>query len=205
MIDICPHCGDMPHRRQPCSGACNSHRLQESIAQLDAGKGTERQLLDPISTADTVMLPIGGYWILLDAEDVWRVMEHNWYPSTQPGYLQSTIDGKMVPFHRFVPGALPGVYVDHQNGLTWDNRKSNLRSATASQNARNTRPHRGSSSPYKGVHVVSRKSGPRYRAIIQIDGKPRHLGTFKSETAAARAYDQMAREHFGEFAWVNFP
>ncbi|MCG7628964.1 HNH endonuclease [Epibacterium sp. MM17-32] len=153
---------------------------------------------------DHVCLPIGGYWILLDPEDVDRVMEHNWYPSSKGDYLQSTQNGEMVLLHRFIAGACSDDYTDHRNGNRWDNRKKNLRIATATQNARNARPHSNAASPFKGVSVVQRKSGPRFRALIQIDGKQKHLGYFKSEIEAARAYDAAARQHFGEFAWVNF-
>mgnify|MGYP000386226735 CR=1 FL=1 len=153
---------------------------------------------------DHVVLPIGGFWVMLDLEDVDHVMEHNWYPSSKGDYLQSTQDGQMVLLHRFIIGAEPGEYVDHRNGNRWDNRKKNLRPATATENARNARPHQSAASPYKGVSVVQRQSGPRYRALIQIGGRQRHLGYFKSEIIAARAYDEAAREHFGEFAWVNF-
>lgn len=153
---------------------------------------------------DHVTIPIGGFWILLNIEDVWRVMEHNWYPSSKGDYLQSTQDGQMVLLHRFIIEAGPSDYVDHRNGNRWDCRRKNLRLATATENARNARAQTNCSSPYKGVSLVERKSGPRYRVGIQVDGRPKYLGIFLSETQAARAYDAAARKHFGEFAWVNF-
>jgi HNH endonuclease len=153
---------------------------------------------------EPVLIPMAGMFVLLDQEDVDRVMERNWYPASKGGYIQSTQNGEVVALHRFVFKAQKGDLVDHRNGHPWDNRKRNLRKATTSQNARNTRPHRTSSSQFKGVSVVQRKSGPRYRTLIQIDGRQRQLGIFKSETTAARAYDAAARKHFGEFAWVNF-
>jgi transposase len=40
---------------------------------------------------------------------------------------------------------------------------------------------------------------------ISSNGKQRHVGCFKDEIAAARAYDEAARQAFGEFATPNFP
>ena len=40
--------------------------------------------------------------------------------------------------------------------------------------------------------------------IIIKDGKTYQLGKFESEVEAAVAYDNAAREHFGEFACMNF-
>ena len=38
-----------------------------------------------------------------------------------------------------------------------------------------------------------------------MDGKNRSLGRFRDELAAAEAYDEAARELFGEYARLNFP
>jgi hypothetical protein len=44
-----------------------------------------------------------------------------------------------------------------------------------------------------------------WRAKLKKNGKLFPLGEYRSEWAAARAYDEAAREMFGEFAALNFP
>lgn len=92
--------------------------------------------------------------------------------------------------------------VDHINLNGLDNRRSNLRRATFSQNMRNRRPLPTSTIGLKGVGPIA---GQRWRARISIDGKLRHLGCFATPEEAALVYDRAARQHFGEFAWLNFP
>jgi hypothetical protein len=52
----------------------------------------------------------------------------------------------------------------------------------------------------KKIVVVSKKYG---KQIIIVDGKILQLGRFRSETEAARIYNEMAIKHFGEFAKIN--
>lgn len=56
-------------------------------------------------------------------------------------------------------------------------------------------------SPFRGVHPSGRKWG----AVIGTGGKLKWLGTYPTEEAAARAYDEAARELHGEAAALNFP
>ena len=101
--------------------------------------------------------------------------------------------------HRRITG-LPG-RVDHANGNTLDNRRVNLRAATAAQNVANSSKRSGSTSRFKGVS----RAGSSWLAHIKSGGRSRHLGRFADEAAAARAYDEAARAGFGEFARLNFP
>jgi hypothetical protein len=93
--------------------------------------------------------------------------------------------------------------VDHVNGDALDNTRTNLRSATHQQNSWNRGLRSDSKTGYKGVrHIADRNA---FGARIQVDGKRRYLGYFKNPVDAAKAYDAAAREHFGEFARLNFP
>lgn len=85
-----------------------------------------------------------------------------------------------------------------------DNRRCNLRLATHQENCFNIRKRDGTSSKYKGVYFDT-QNARTWRARIARDGKRRHLGSFRSEVEAAKAYDAAAKELFGEFAWLNFP
>lgn len=124
----------------------------------------------------------------------------------QRGYFQGSIDNKAVTPHRlawtFANGEMPHQIVDHVNGVKTDNRASNLRLATVRQNQQNAGSHGGSSS-FCGVSFHRRDK--RWQAYIVADGKHKHLGMFRYEIEAARAYDAAAIIHHGAFARLNLP
>lgn len=157
-------------------------------------------------------LPLGGkaqgLHVKLDPEDYERVKHWAWQLH-QGGYAMRIASAgrsrsRMVLLHRFILDAPKDFEVDHINGDKLDNRRSNLRLATRSENMRNRPKSSRSSSPYKGVRLAN--GGPRWRAYIgsKADGQ-KHLGCFDSAEEAARAYDEAARELWGEYARVNFP
>lgn len=115
----------------------------------------------------------------------------------------STGDKVTINLHSLVMGKLPdGYMVDHISGNRLDNRRENLRFATAQQNNANSKSKIGTST-YKGVSFDSSRS--LWISSIQVDGKTKHLGRFKSEVQAAEAYDDASYEQYGEFARLNFP
>lgn len=110
----------------------------------------------------------------------------------------------MIPMHEAVLGRIEGLRIDHvQAEETLDNRRSNLRRATASQNAANRGIPKHNSSGYKGVSFHNQRQ--RWRAFIKVNWKQRSLGLYDDKETAARAYDKAAREAFGNFAHLNFP
>lgn len=96
-----------------------------------------------------------------------------------------------------VTGAWPTHQVDHRNGVRSDDRWSNLRAATPSQNRANGRRRSDNASGFKGVRKTA--SG-RWNATIQCVATKRRLGTFDTPEEAHAAYLAAAREVFGDFA-----
>jgi hypothetical protein len=105
--------------------------------------------------------------------------------------------------HRFVMGVSdPAIEVDHENHNGLNCQRYNLRKCVRGENSGNRRKLLGSSQ-YKGVSW-DRTRG-LWRASITIYGRTKHLGSFRAEIDAARAYDDAARAAFGEFSCSNFP
>lgn len=102
--------------------------------------------------------------------------------------------------HRIDLGQL--LKIDHINGDRADNRISNLRLATNSQNLLNQKKRTGSSSEYFGVFF--HKTRNRWVTRVTVDGRQKEIGTFTSETSAARAYDNYVKQHGSQFQRVNF-
>jgi hypothetical protein len=89
------------------------------------------------------------------------------------------------------------VMIDHRDGNPSNNRWSNLRRATVSQNNANRRLHRNNKCGFKGV--VQNHIG-RWVASIYKNGQRHHLGCFATAQEAHAAYVAAARKLFGEFA-----
>lgn len=154
-----------------------------------------------------------GYVAIVDDEDYERVAQHKWQANIFPRadgslnvYAQRGVrksDGckSVQRLHRFILDAPAGMDIDHINGNSLDNRRSNLRVCTRSENMCNQRPRACGSSAFKGVSWFKRDA--KWRAQIRIDGKTINLGCFTSEIDAARAYDAAATKNYGEFARTN--
>jgi HNH endonuclease len=109
------------------------------------------------------------------------------------GYVTIKLDGTQYAAHRLawlhVHGEIPDMDIDHKNGITIDNRLTNLRPATRSTNNRNR--HVARSDSLIGVMGVGKGRRPgTYRARIKGDGGEIHLGTFSSIEAASEAYQE---------------
>lgn len=117
------------------------------------------------------------------------------------GYRSIKICGVHFKSHRLawllMTGEQPPVHIDHVNGNRADNRWSNLRRATQSENGGNSKVHSAKNS-FKGV---SRVGGSRtWVARITCQGKAKYLGSFDTPEQAHGAYKKAAVELFGEFA-----
>jgi hypothetical protein len=152
-----------------------------------------------------ILIHGSGTPALIDDVDHELVASRKWYLKPN-GYAMARFrsEAGAVAYrtmHRVIMNAQPGTQIEHANLNRLDNRRGNLRIATQTQNLANTvaREH---TSIFKGVH--RHRDGVRWNASI-VHGHTISLGTYNDEIVAAFAYDRAAREHFGEFARLNFP
>lgn len=160
-----------------------------------------------------------GKFVKVDDEDYEYLMERGWYGQMNKYgnvWGVSEIKGKKVQMHRLILGVTSSdIVVDHIDHDSLNNQRCNLREATVTENARNRRSKKGSTSRFLGVHkctynkyLKGRTPQIRYSADIRANGKPKFLGYFPytpcGEILAALAYDEAAIKYHREFANLNF-
>lgn len=159
----------------------------------------------------------GKYDIQIDKEDYQKLIEfapNGWEAKFTTGsnkpyaITRKTIDGKRKQFymHRLVMDMLDKItpHVDHKDNNSLNNRKSNLRLVSRSQNMKNRTSAKNSSSKYLGVSYCKDKKSKNYRTVIKdnIIGRI-HLGYYYDEDSAGYAYNLAAEIIHGEFANLN--
>lgn len=117
------------------------------------------------------------------------------------GYIKIKIEGELYYAHRlawlYMYGVWPTHQIDHKNGIRHDNKRSNLRQATALENQMNRAVRSNSSS---GKKCVSRDA-KRNKWVVQpvLGGQRYYLGRFHSVEEASLVYGEFARNHHGLF------
>lgn len=115
------------------------------------------------------------------------------------GYTRIQIFGRLYGAHQlawlYMTGEWPD-QIDHINGDRSDNRFSNLRLATASQNNANRRGY--AKSGLKGAHFNNTRGC--WESAIRVNGKRHYLGRFSTAEEAHAAYAAAAGNAFGDFA-----
>ena len=113
------------------------------------------------------------------------------------GYSVIKINGKRLRAHRlawlYVYGEFPDKFIDHINGIRHDNKISNLRNVTKSENSQNQRkPKSDNQSGFLGVHWCKRDKV--WIAAIGFNKKTKYLGTYSTPELAHQVYLKAKRE-----------
>lgn len=142
--------------------------------------------------------------------DVEHCKKFKWHGIKSSGkmYVATSIkiDGKYkhVLLHRMVTSTKGRECVDHINGDSTDNRRSNLRCVNSMLNQFNRVKNKAkTSSPYKGVTWDKHNNG--WRAAIKHNRRTKSLGLHKTDSLAALAYDVECLKTRGDYSNYNFP
>ena len=150
-----------------------------------------------------------GYLVIVDDEDYDRLSEHRW--CAQPKYsgvYAYRMSHRTEPYEKRHPipmasdilGTPRGVIVDHINGDTLDNRKSNLRVASHIQNMRNRGLQKNNTHGAPGLTYLKDRSKP-WRVTIRIGEKwPKYIGCYPTKEEAISAQSAAKLQYHGEFS-----
>lgn len=144
--------------------------------------------------------------VFVDDEDFDRINKFKWTLKKSHNTFYARRSSKSptwILMHREIINVDDkSIHYDHVDTNGLNNQKINLRRCNHSQNGANKPSLKGSSSVYKGVCFRPKRN--KYQAAIQIRGSVKFLGMFFNEIDAAKAYDNAAKIHHGEFANLNF-
>jgi HNH endonuclease len=146
-------------------------------------------------------------YTLVDDDSFERLNKWEWYTSIRGYVIRNSNKGdgfekrRLIYLHRAIMNISTKEKIDHINHNKMDNRKENLRIVTIQQNSFNRKIMSNNKSGYKGVSL---RSNGKYRVWITKNGKDIYGGTYSSKHEAAKVYNKMAVELFGEHACLNF-
>lgn len=164
-----------------------------------------------------IVLPVGpsiayvkltkNQWAIIDADDACVIGKFNWHAAWNNGaqsfYAYRNVrqpNGKQgrIGMHVAILNPPTGKHVDHIFSRTLDNRRSQLREATRSQNMQNRKTHRNNKCGIKGVAWQPGES--RWIAKIKVEGKTIYLGRHHKIEDAANARKSAELRYFGDFS-----
>lgn len=106
------------------------------------------------------------------------------------GYKMLNLDKRRYYHHRiiwlFKNKEWPENFIDHINGIPWDNRIENLRNATSYENQQNRKKKVNRKINSMGVYF--NKDRNKFVPQIRVNGKGVYLGRYDTEAEAAKVY-----------------
>lgn len=151
-------------------------------------------------------------WTIIDLEDLERVINfpYTWfakysttirdYYAAASVYHSELKRSRPLHLHQFILNTNSN-HVDHKNHKPRDNRKSNLREISPSENYKNRDgKNSNNTSGYRNVSWDSR--GERWLVQLQVNGKNKVLGKFEKDNLdeAGKFAEEMREKYYGEYA-----
>ena len=135
-----------------------------------------------------------GSTCIFDKIDYDKVKDIRWcYAGGKNDYVRSGAKNSFTQMHAFIMGKPEiGYCVDHINRDKSDNRRCNLRFVTYSENSQNQPKRNNVGGRYKGVL----KRNKSFHSVCKMGGNRVVLGRYKTEEAAAYAWNKYVSQNF---------
>ncbi len=147
-----------------------------------------------------------GAVALVDDADFDKVADYYWYSDVHgyvAGYKKGMSEIKREYLARVIMDSPKGKVVDHIDRNPLNNQKKNLRVCTVAENLMNSPRKKNNTTGYKGVCLIKGNEVKKWRAGIKKDRKFIAIGLYSTKKQAAKAYNEKAKELFGEIAYQN--
>ena len=141
-----------------------------------------------------------------DLEDYDKIKDYCWCINSQ-GYVVTNIwennKNDIILMHRLIMNFPKNMDVDHKHGKESrnDNRRSNIRVVTHSNNLKNVGIRANNKSGVTGVSFENRTQ--KWRACIKVNGEDIRLGRFDDFDEAVIARKDAEEKYFGEYSYCN--
>ena len=184
------------NNKHKAKGYCAKHYMQQrQYGEIKRTKYDKNEIILYKNYAEIVLYNNNCNEIgraIIDLEDVEKIKNYKW--SLKNGYAFNTEVGLL---HRFLNEYPNDMVIDHINLNKLDNRRSNLRICTYSQNNMNTKIKSSNTSGTKGVWWNTKRE--KWIAEIMIDNKKYYLGEFINKEEAIKTRKEAEIKYFGEF------
>lgn len=160
----------------------------------------------PPKESEAIEIPLRNGWkTIIDKEDEVKIAGYKCHAYKKEDgrlYVKIHIRGKVISLHRFLMNVTdPKIDIDHRDGDGLNNRKSNLRPCTHSENLRNQKLSKANTSGFKGV--LWEKRYKKWFARLYVNKKHVYGPLVDCRIEAAMHYNNLAIKHYGEFAHLN--
>ncbi|MFA6831871.1 MAG: HNH endonuclease signature motif containing protein [Bacteroidaceae bacterium] len=150
----------------------------------------------------------GEFRALIDLEDVNKVKDYTWgimkpysprikcdifYVQTQNKHISDRL------LHRYLMNCPHGMVVDHIDGDSLNNQKSNLRICTKAENNMNRRMYSNNTTGHLGVYDLGDKYVNRWLARIKVGGHGINLKYCFTYEEAVSVREDAEKKYYGEF------
>lgn len=146
-----------------------------------------------------------GRFALVDDDLYEMIAAYSWQavstPSTVYAKTNSIRGLNSVGMHQLVLSPKPPLYPHHIDTDGLNNQRDNLELTTQQVNVRHQGGHKRSTSQFKGV--CFNKTARKWHAQITVSGRKYFLGLHENELEAAHAYNEAAREYYGDKCYLN--